>query len=731
MPDADGHPSRQDLLDKLRILEAENQELTERSEELVLLGAIWESLPDTGDPSSLIEQVLERVGLLRGYALVAYGALGPEGFEPRLTFCPSSHAPAVRLELPRRILARPGKELPSLLVGLEAEGVLCRLEDGRCLRVEALLVLPARSPSSPDTVLVVIDEEPGGRLAGSVGALLRVADLLTMRLENLALLSRLRELAASLDAQVESRTAELQRALLELRRSEERFRRLFEGAGDGIFCVDGHGRFTDVNEQACRSLGYTREELIGRPVTDIEVGIPPQALRDLGQPGAGPRIAGAVTLRGAHRRKDGSTFPVELRVTALPVRADEPPQLLTLARDVSERERLQGQLLQAQKMESIGRLAGGVAHDFNNLLSTITGYCDLLLLDMPAGAAGREDVGQILEASERAAGLTRQLLAFSRRQMLELEVLDLARVLQDADRMLRRLIGDDIRVELRLPGTPAFVRADPVQMHQVILNLAVNARDAMPRGGNLVLEVAERTIDGETASMTEALAAGRFVALTVADDGEGMTPEVRSHIFEPFFTTKERGKGTGLGLATVYGIAQQHGGGIDVYSEPGQGTTVQFLLPLVEPAEARPPDAAAGAAPLRGCERVLVADDSEGVRRFLRDGLSRLGYQVRLAGDGTEALAWVRGHRDDVDLVLSDVVMPALNGHELMARLAEECPDLPGVLMSGYLEDHRAVRDALQRGTPLLRKPLTLLEVSRAIRAALERRQQNALRSGE
>jgi two-component system, cell cycle sensor histidine kinase and response regulator CckA len=538
--------------------------------------------------------------------------------------------------------------------------------------------------------------------------------------ENLALSAQVKALASSSGTRIGQRSDEFRAAQEALCHSEERCRYLVECAGDAIFTIGATGEVVTVNAQACRSLGYARHELVGLHVTDIQVGIPTETLHRIQRDVVNrPLGADALSVNGIHRRKDGTTFPVEARISALPAEDGAGATLLVLARDVSERQRLESQLLQAQKMESVGRLAGGIAHDFNNLLTTIVGYAELLRMEQPQ-LGDCDELKQILEASHRATELTQQLLAFSRRQRLELRTLDLGEVVNEAVRMLGRLLGDDIRIDLHLTNSPTFVRANAVQVQQVLLNLAVNSRDAMPSGGRLVVELAERDIDEATAALCDDLVAGRYILLTVADDGDGMAPEVQSHLFEPFFTTKPRGKGTGLGLATVYGIVKQHSGQITIHSEIGKGTTVQILLPATDERTSGPTIVRTEQQPLRGTDRLLVVDDSPGIRRFLRDGLTRLGYRVNLAADGAEALQWLQTYGRHVDLVLSDVVMPVLGGIELMSHMAKSFPALPAVLMSGYLEDHPDLNETLARGTRLLRKPLSLVEVTHTIRAAID-----------
>jgi signal transduction histidine kinase/ActR/RegA family two-component response regulator len=379
-------------------------------------------------------------------------------------------------------------------------------------------------------------------------------------------------------------------------------------------------------------------------------------------------------------------------------------------RDVTERRLLEEQLRQAQKMEAVGRLAGGIAHDFNNILTAILGTSDLMLRDLPAGHPARDDVHEVRKAALRAADLTRQLLAYSRRQVLAPKVLGLNAVLAGLGPMLRRLIGEDIElVTLLAPDVPA-VRADPGQIEQVVLNLAVNARDAMPSGGRLTIETAAVTLE-----------TGRCAQLAVIDTGTGMTPDVRAHLFEPFFTTKEVGKGTGLGLATVYGIVEQSGGTIHVDTAPQRGTAVRIYFPAVAPA-APDPDNHTAPAPATpgGGAAILLVEDEEAVRTFARRALEAAGYQVHLAASGREALDRVAALPDPPRLLVTDVVMPGMDGRALAAQLATLVPGLRILFTSGYTDDPLARQDLGDQGTAFLQKPFnteTLLERVRQVLA--------------
>ncbi|GAB4253515.1 response regulator [Deferrisoma sp.] len=387
-------------------------------------------------------------------------------------------------------------------------------------------------------------------------------------------------------------------------------------------------------------------------------------------------------------------------------------------REQREKEAIREQFYRAQRLESIGRLAGGVAHDFNNMLNVILGYGELIVEKLPPDDPLRPKVEAMVEAGWRAAKLTRQLLAFSRKQTLQPRVVDLNELVQEFEKMLRRLIGEDIVLDLDLRSDIGRVRVDPGQMEQVILNLAVNARDAMPDGGRLHIATAEADLDEAYAATHPGVEPGRYVLLSVSDTGCGMDEETLGHIFEPFFTTKEEGKGTGLGLATVYGIVKQSGGHIWVYSEPGRGTTFKIYLPRAE-AEARPDARARPAAPPEGGRgRILVVEDEPAIRELLGTMLTQLGYDVTLAANGGEALLLVEEKGLRPDLVLTDVVMPHMSGKELVERLRQNRPDLRALFMSGYT-GAALPPGVLGEGVPFLPKPFTLRGLADAVRNAL------------
>src|SRR5216117_2233368 len=511
----------------------------------------------------------------------------------------------------------------------------------------------------------------------------------------------------------ERRTAEAA-----LRESEERYRTLVEGVRDIIFALSPEGTIASLNPAFETITGWRREEWVGRPFERlVHPEDLPLALELLGRvvrgelrPASQFRVR---TAKGDYRVGEFSATPQlhEGRLVGI----------LGIGRDVTERVQLEQQLRQAQKMEAVGRLAGGIAHDFNNILTAITGYADLLLEDLGATDPRRQDADEIHKAADRAAGLTRQLLAFSRQQVLQPTVLEVNTLVSDLEKMLRRLLGEDVALSTRLAPTTGRVKADPGQLEQVIMNLAVNARDAMPNGGKLTLETANVDLDDAYAADHYPARAGPFVMLAVSDTGIGMSEETQAHMFEPFFTTKEKGKGTGLGLATVYGIIKQSGGFIWVYSEVGHGTTFKLYLPRVEELAERafePAQAPARAA--RGTETVLVVEDETPVRSVARQVLERHGYTVLEAPSAEAALDIATRYSGTIHLLLTDVVMPGLNGRELASRLADLRPDARVIFMSGYTDDAVTRHGVLEPGSAYVQKPFTPEAIARRVREVLD-----------
>jgi two-component system cell cycle sensor histidine kinase/response regulator CckA len=387
-----------------------------------------------------------------------------------------------------------------------------------------------------------------------------------------------------------------------------------------------------------------------------------------------------------------------------------------------DRRRLEGQLNQAMKMEAIGRLAGGVAHDFNNLLTVITGFAELALLEDNPARAGIE---QILQAAERAAGLTRQLLAFSRQQAMEPRTFDLNDLVRDMEKMLRRLIGEDIQVGVRLADAPMMVRADPGQIEQVVLNLAINSRDAMPLGGRLIISTASRRLEGSHAK-AYGVPDGQYCAISISDNGVGIPPDVLPHIFEPFYTTKPADKGTGLGLSTVYGIVQQSGGAIQPYSEKDLGTTMTVFLPAASAAEENVPETGE-LGRMSGTETVLVAEDDPNVLNLISESLAAHGFEVVVAGNGDAALEKIQKRERPIQILITDVVMPGISGRSLALRAAESIPDLKVLFMSGYTEEVIQHHGISSSNVSFIQKPFAPGDLMRKVRHLLDGQRFRAL----
>jgi PAS domain S-box-containing protein len=496
-------------------------------------------------------------------------------------------------------------------------------------------------------------------------------------------------------------------------------RTLIDSMPEVVFTKDMEGRFTLSNPASVQLVGCTSEgELVGKTVFDFF----PRELADAYQSDDAQALGGQSIIDreepcvdAAGNRRWYLTIKTPLRDQSGAIVG-----LVGISRDITERRQLEQQFRQAQKMEAFGQLAGGVAHDFNNVLQVITGFGDLLLETLRPADPAREMVGQMVKAGERAAGLTRQLLAFSRQQVLVPRVLELNAVVADLEKMLRRVIGEDIDLKTALQPGLGRVKADPGQIDQVVMNLAVNARDAMPQGGRLTIETQNVELDGEYARLHVGVRTGHYVLLAVSDTGCGMTPEVQARIFEPFFTTKEIGKGTGLGLSTVFGIVRQAGGHVAVYSEPGIGTSFKVYLPRVDdaalsvaPKSDRPPSS-------KGAETVLLVEDEESVRTLTRIILLGKGYTVLEASDGAEALSVAGRHEGPIHLLLSDVVMPILGGRELAERLVGLHPEMKVLFQSGYTDDAVVRHGVLQEKVHFLQKPYSPAALATKVREVLD-----------
>jgi PAS domain S-box-containing protein len=502
-------------------------------------------------------------------------------------------------------------------------------------------------------------------------------------------------------------------------REEERqkFVSLVEQTDDFISMTGFDNRTIYINRAGCKLVGLDPASAAGAHISQFHPENWWLKLRDEIFPsiaGGEGNWIGEAQLCGVVDKR-----PINVSMNVFPVRHPDTGQLLCFASvigDLTERQQLEEQLRQAQKLDSIGQLAGGVAHDFNNMLVVIGGYASMMLEDLPPDHEMREGLEEIRSAGDRAAALTRQLLVFSRRQRAEQKDVVLNDLVRNIEKMLRRLIGEDVDLVLALDENAGVLRADPGHLEQVILNLVVNARDAMPNGGRLLIETGRLVADEEFARVHLEVSPGDYVMLSVADTGMGMTAEVKSHIFEPFFTTKERGKGTGLGLSTVYGIVKQSGGSIWIYSEPGLGSTFRMLFPAVRDPAAQIP-AVPEAAGASGSETILLVEDEDGVRKYVSQLLTLRGYRVLSASDGKSALDVARSHQGPIHLLLTDVVMPGMGGLELAEHFALDRPGVPVLYMSGY-SDRLWARKEMQPN--LIQKPFTTNALLTALRGHLD-----------
>jgi two-component system cell cycle sensor histidine kinase/response regulator CckA len=501
-----------------------------------------------------------------------------------------------------------------------------------------------------------------------------------------------------------------------LRRSEARYRSLVQSAVYGIYRSSVDGRFLDLNPALIAMLGYESAEDLLRLDPEREVFL---------DPGEHARLMQEFQRKGRldsaevkWRRRDGRAITVRLSGRTATTAEEFDRVLEIIAEDVTERRALEDQFRQAQKMEAVGRLAGGVAHDFNNLLMVISGYTEVLVENLCPEDPLQAKAQAIQQAADRATTLTRQLLAFSRKQLLELKVVDVNAIVADMERLLRPLIGETIELTTRLAPDLGHTRADAGQLEQVLMNLVVNAKDAMPQGGKILIQTSPESLDPSSREHS-LIQPGPYVVLSVSDTGVGMDPETQSRIFEPFFTTKEQGKGTGLGLSTVYGIVKQSGGYIFANSEPGDGTTFRIYLPKVEdPVELTSPTRSAQSA-LGGSETVLLVEDEESVRELVRETLVSKGYKVIEAGDGDAGLRIAQSHDGLIDLLITDVVMPGMGGCELAQRVAASRPQMKVLFLSGYTEDAIVHHGVLEPGTAFLQKPFTLQVLARKVREVL------------
>jgi PAS domain S-box-containing protein len=505
----------------------------------------------------------------------------------------------------------------------------------------------------------------------------------------------------------------------ESERQSQLYRSLLDSSPDAVVIYDMEGRVGYVNQSFTRTFGWTLEEIRNQRIPYLPDSEKEESMRLIrGVVEDGLTCSAFETKRYT---KDGRILDISLTASRYNDHEGKPAGMLVVLSDVTQRKVLEEQLRQSTKMEAIGQLAGGVAHDFNNILTAIMGYANLLSNELAQGEPGKEKLLQITRAAEKAADLTRQLLAFSRKQVLEVKVMRLNEVISDMERLLKRLIGEDIDLDTVFDPSAGRIQADPSQIQQILMNLAVNARDAMPGGGKLTIETANVFLDADYARAHAEVRPGEYVMFAVSDSGQGMDSQTLARVFEPFFTTKEKGVGTGLGLATVYGIVKQHQGHVNVYSEPGRGATFKVYFPRVNAsADDVAPAWDPGPRP-RGNETILVVEDDEPVRKLACEALEILGYQTLSASDPPEAIAMCDTYDGRIDLLMTDVVLPHMDGRSLFRALSEKRPDLKVLYVSGYTENFIVHHGVLDKGLPFMQKPFNVDSLARKVRQAIDR----------
>jgi PAS domain S-box-containing protein len=511
--------------------------------------------------------------------------------------------------------------------------------------------------------------------------------------------------------------AQIHRFRMHLVAQEELFRLIGENAADMIAVVTADGRRLYNSPSYQKVLGYSVDEL---EKTSAYEQVHPDDVQKVKAAAEEARTTGVGRcLEYRVRDKKGEWRVLESTASAVRDSSGKVAKLIVVNRDITARRDLERQLVLSQRLEAVGKLSGGIAHDFNNLLGVIIGYSEALQQSIAPDNPLREPIDEIEKAGQRAAALTQQLLAFSRKQVLEPKILDLNSIVGDMRNMLHRLIGEDVELKFESCGDLGKVRADRSQIEQVVLNLAVNARDAMPRGGELRIETTNAELTDEDSRRHRYVVPGHYVMLKVSDSGVGMDADTQSHIFEPFFTTKEKGKGTGLGLATVYGVVKQSGGYIWLHSSPGQGAAFRIFLPRVEGVEEPAPRKEANAPRPDGARTILLVEDEPSLRKLTRGTLSRMGYTVLEACEATQALEIAEKARSPIDLLLTDVVMPGMSGGELAKILGSQHPEMHILFMSGYTDGAIEAHGNLRPGLVVLRKPFTRETLVRAVENAL------------
>jgi len=632
------------------------------------------------------------------------------------------------------MLAPEGYDLLTAVSGEEAVAIVARrppdliLLDVRMPGMDGFqVVAQLKSNVATKNIPVIMVTSLNERSATMLGLNAGAEDFLSKPIDRAELcarvknLLRLKEYADYHDRYGQLLEGEAMSRAADLAESERLYRETFEEAPVGIVHVGLDGQWLRVNQRICALLGYSREELQSSRAQELTQ--PEDAAEDTEsfRRTLTATVSHHVVDEKQYRRGDGSALWARINISVHRDSAGQAQHFIAVLEDITERRTLEGQVRQASKLEAIGGLAAGIAHDLNNLLSVILGYSELLTADLKEGDPLRADLGEIEAAGLRAVDLTHQMLAFSRQQVLQPKIIDLSEIVRGMERMLRRLIGEDVELVAMCAPQPAKIVVDPGQMEQVIMNLVVNARDAMPKGGKLTVATSEIVFDAAYAASHVGVAAGPHVLLTVSDTGTGMAPATLARMFEPFFTTKEIGKGTGLGLATVFGIVNQSGGTIAADSHPGKGTTFRICFPASDQTAVPLTSlATSDRRPARGSETILLVEDDAGVRGLACNILRKYGYEVLEAQSGGDAFLLCEQQATKIHLLLTDMVMPRMNGRELAKRLLAVRPSMKVLFMSGYADDAVMLHGPLDPTFEFLQKPITPEMLARKVREVLD-----------
>ncbi|MCE5195494.1 MAG: response regulator [Nitrospiraceae bacterium] len=584
---------------------------------------------------------------------------------------------------------------------------------------EAFMIKPKDSEEFWDELNGILQDikKRKGKQRKSLTAELITEEEEFLRKYSLVVASKLEEEVKNLNEEITNRKRMEEQLIL--------FQDLLNQSSDSIFVIEAEtGRFLTVNDNACKSLGYTQEELLGKKVMDIDISVTDDEkwktmLEKIKKNG------NKIVFEGGNKRKDNSIFPVEISAKYVPYNKKD--YVVAVLRDITkrkydedEKKKLEEQLRHSQKMEAVGQLAGGIAHDFNNILTAILGYASLIQIKMEKGNPLRNFVDSILLSTQRATNLTHGLLSFSRKQITDLQPVNLNDIIGRIGKLLASILGEDIELKIALYKTDLIINADFSQIEQILMNLATNARDEMPNGGKLIIKTEFVKMDELLVKTFGYGEPGEYALLSVADTGGGIDPEIKDKIFEPFFTTKEVGKGTGLGLSIVYGIVRKHGGYINAYSEHGEGTIFRIYLPLVKSkAEAIKHEEVN--APQRGTETLLLAEDDADVRDLSRFVLEEFGYQIIEAVEGQDAVDKFEKHKDEIQLVIADVIMPKKSGKEVYEEIMKIKPDTKVLFVSGYSADLIEQKGILKEGINFISKPLSPTELLKKVRDMLDK----------